>query len=108
MKELKQIQAFHNDVSKHWMSGLQRTMFWGLSFSRYPSNLVAIIKVEIRAILRIGLTDQRSMRATSVAMSSQPWDCHGHIESLIFILSYLSACDPGRISPYVEGGMFIF
>lgn len=45
-----------------------------MSFSHYPSNLVAIIKVEIRAILRIGLTDQRSMHATSVAMSSQPWD----------------------------------
>ena len=72
MKELKQIQiqAFHNDVSKHWMSGLQRTMFWGMSFSHYLSNLVTIIKVEMRAMLRIGLTDQRSMQATSVAMSS--------------------------------------
>ena len=28
--------------------------------------------------------------------------CHGRIGSLIFILSYLKTCDPGRILPYVE------
>ena len=28
--------------------------------------------------------------------------CHGCVGSLIFILSYLKTCDPGRILPYIE------
>ena len=34
--------------------------------------------------------------------------CHGCVGALIFVLSYLSACDPGRILLYIEGSTFIF
>ena len=35
-------------------------------------------------------------------------DCHGRVGSFIFILSCLRTCDPGRILPYIDRGMFIF
>ena len=34
--------------------------------------------------------------------------CHGRVGTLIFILSYLRTCDPGRILLYIDRGMFVF
>ena len=35
-------------------------------------------------------------------------ECHGRVGTLIFILSYLRACDPERILLYIDRGTFVF